>query len=112
MFHGHRLPGLAPARPAAWQRNVLRWGMLLTLIEQDAADWARQEALSWLEEERRGAGGAQRNREPAPGPSTRAIADQPNKRLCPLYLYNPKSPSIHYAEKRKSSPSSTRLLRE
>jgi hypothetical protein len=27
--------------------------MLLTLIELDAADWARQEAWRWLEAERR-----------------------------------------------------------
>jgi hypothetical protein len=44
------------ARPGAWRRFVLRWGMLLTLIEPDAPAWARQEAFAWLEEERRSAG--------------------------------------------------------
>jgi hypothetical protein len=43
----------APERPGAWQRIVLRWGMLLTLVEPEAADWARQEALRWLAEEER-----------------------------------------------------------
>jgi hypothetical protein len=40
------------ARPVAWKRLLLRWGMLLTLIEPDAGDWAKQEALRWLEAER------------------------------------------------------------
>jgi hypothetical protein len=42
------------ARPDAWQRFLLRWGLLLTPIEPDAGDWAKQEALRWLEAERRG----------------------------------------------------------
>jgi hypothetical protein len=41
------------ARSGAWKRFLLRWGMLLTLIEPDAGDWAKQEALRWLEAERR-----------------------------------------------------------
>jgi hypothetical protein len=41
------------ARSGAWQRFLLRWGMLLTLIEPDEGDWAKQEALRWLEAERR-----------------------------------------------------------
>jgi hypothetical protein len=45
---------MAPAaRRVAWKRFLLRWGMLLTLIEPDAGDWAKQEALRWLEVERR-----------------------------------------------------------